>query len=154
MEKWFKVDDLELDAIEIPQGVERIEYEVTGVRFQIDLNKGNREKLYTLLLPFMKASRRVGGGRVPDELAEVLGDDMPVSISAKAAASLRPAAAPVVRQEGRPLSMRRHTKVELRSVREFATSEHIQVSDGRIPSSVWQRWEDAGGLEWHLREAS
>jgi len=135
MEKWFRVDDLEREAIELPQDVELVEYSVSGVQFEIDLNKQNREQLYNLLLRYMKNSRRVGSGRVPDELAEVLGDDMPVSISAKAAAGPKPAP---VTDNGTPPSRRQHTSAEKRTAREWAKAHGLNITTGPIPSDVWR----------------
>jgi len=148
-QRFIMFDDLDGETAE---DIETIEFAVAGVNFVVDLSGPHQQEFYTAqaelderhrketyetYMRYMRAGRRLGTDRVPNDMREALGDDLPPAIPAAANRSVPRAA-----QRAVPRSMRKNPKSDLAEVREFAAKFGITVGKGRIADDVWDAWEN------------
>lgn len=140
MKRVLTIDDLDGQSIDAAL----VEFEVDGVPFEIDLTEAHALELHMVqeqqaealrqaLLPYVKAGRRQGGGRLPDALRAALGDDVP-PVTAGPSAVLR-------RHPGGRIYRPKLTPEERQQCRDWAAQQGTPVTGERIPSSIRDAWE-------------
>jgi hypothetical protein len=130
-----------------------------GLPFRIDLKPEHEEKLFMLLAPFIAAGtldddENIHSNRIPPEVRAILRKKKKSPVIAFAALmreeprALPAAEEPAKAAPGEPVaergeSGRKHTRTELRSLRDWCTANGVdpkRVAIGPIANRFWEAW--------------
>jgi hypothetical protein len=130
VERIVRIDDLD----RVTEGAATVYLTVEGVDFEVDCAEESKKRLLEALRPFLVAGRRRGTARVPEDMKELLGEDLPAALPVRANGQ------PAARTAGATL-YETHSKADLAKVREWAAGYRITLGNGRVPADVWEAWE-------------